>query len=1055
MNKLTIILLTISNIIFCNELKSINIDKNSRIGIIGNNLCSRMINYGYFETELHVRYPDSKLFIRNLCDGVNTPGFRPHSGRYSHWAFPGAQEFNSKYDVGDSLTWLGSRYWSSGHFESPDQWLDRLNIDIVIAFFGYNESFNGKEGLNDFKNELNEFINHSHNQIYNKKKSKLILVSPISFQNLSIDMDLPDGLLINKNLEMYTNAMSEISNKNNILFIDVYNPSKKWYKIEKLTIDGSQLNEKGYKKLSKYIIETITDKKHLVNKSDKYEKIKNRVLEKNKMWLYDYKIPNGVHVYGRRYDPFGADNYPKEIKKIRQLTNNRDNSIWSELNNKSFNLKKSDLKTIKLNKIKSNYKFGNYGHGNIKSKNDINSINYLNEEESINNFELAPGYKIELFASEKEFPDLANPVQLSFDNKGRLWVATMPSYPHFKPGDKYPNDKLLIFEDTDLDGRADKQIIFAENLHLPVGFEFGKNGVYVSQGTNLVFFSDTDGDDKADFKEIVLSGFDDHDTHHNISAFSADPSGAIYMGQGVFLHANIETSYGPIHGTNGGFFRFNPSRTHLERTVQNFFIPNPWGIAFDKWGQNFFTDTSGPAIRWMMPASIKPIYGVGTKKPENLVEKDHQVRPTSGLEFVSSSHFPEDVQGDILVNNTIGFLGTKQHTILDDGTGYKFKFRQDLIISNDKNFRPVDLEFAPDGSLYIVDWHNALIGHMQHNARDPLRDHYHGRIYRITYPSRPLVNPPKIHKAKIDELFENLKLKEYRARYRTKRELRSRDSELVIKTLRNWVKKLDKNDQNYELNKLEALWVSWGVNKIDYDLLIDLLNAKNYKVRAAATRVLRYSGHQVMDQVDLMKKSANDDHGRVRLEAIVAASWMKKKYDGELILNEAKKYDLDNWMQYSFDVSLSHLKGKPIFELAQKDIINSDLKGFDLALYKGGHEIYNNEGSCVSCHQIDGKGLRASNFPSLSNTDWVNGDETKLIKILLKGMYGKIIVNDQEYNGMMSSYEDIHSDIELAAILTYIRNSFGNKSSPIQPEKVKSVRKLISNRKNPYTEKDF
>lgn len=1050
-----IILIILLNIISGKSLESSIILKNSRIGIIGNNLCSRMINYGFFETELYVRYPDSKLFIRNLCDGVNTSGFRPHSGRYSHWAFPGASEFNSMYDVGDSLTWLGSRYWSTGHFESPDEWLDRLNIDLIIAFFGYNESFNGEEGLDDFKKELNQFINHSNGKIYNKRKPKLILISPISFQDLSNKMDLPNGLLINKNLELYTKAIKEIADQNNVLFVDVFSPSKEWFMSEQLTIDGSQLNKKGYKKLSKYIIEKITDNKPSVYNSERYKKIKKKVLEKNKMWLYDYKIPNGVHVYGRRYDPFGPDNYPKEIKKIRQLTNNRDKSIWAELNNKNFNLEKSDSKTIKLNEITTNYKFGNYGHGVINDNNDLNAINYLNEKESIKNFDLPFGYKIDLFASEKDFPDLANPVQISFDNKGRLWVATMPSYPHFKPGDRYPNDKLLILEDIDLDGRADKQIIFADNLHLPVGFEFGKNGVYVSQGTNLVFLSDTDGDDKVDFKEIVLSGFDDHDTHHNISAFSADPSGAIYMGQGVFLHANIETSYGPIHGTNGGFFRYNPSRAHLERTVQNYFIPNPWGIAFDKWGQNFFTDTSGPEIRWMMPVSIKPLYGVGIKKPPNLVEKDHQVRPTSGLEFVSSSHFPEYIQGDILVNNTIGFLGTKQHEVLDDGTGYKFKFRQDLLQSNDRNFRPVDLEFAPDGSLYIVDWHNALIGHMQHNARDPLRDHSHGRIYRITYPSRPLVNPPKIHDATIEELFENLKLKEYRAKYRTKRELRSRDPESVIKILKKWVKNLDKNEKNYELNKLEALWVSWGLNKIEYDLLTDLLNAKNYKIRAAATRVLRYSGHQISDNVNLMKKSANDKHGRVRLEAIVAASWMKKKSDGESILKEAQQYDLDNWMKYSYDVSSSHLKGKPIFELAQKDIVNADLKGFDLALYKEGHKIYNNEGSCVSCHQIDGKGLRASNFPPLSNTDWVNGDKTKLIKILLKGLYGKIIVNDKEYNGMMSPYEEIHSDIELAAILTYIRNSFGNKSSPIQPEQVRAVRKLVSNRKNPYSEKDF
>ena len=232
-------------------------------------------------------------------------------------------------------------------------------------------------------------------------------------------------------------------------------------------------------------------------------------------------------------------------------------------------------------------------------------LKYLYGEEALAKLTTAPGYKIELFASEKEFPDLANPVQLSFDNKGRLWVAVMPSYPHYKPGDSKPNDKLIILEDLDNDGKADHQITFADGLHLPIGFEFAPEGIYVSQGTNLILISDTDGDDKADKSEILLSGFDDHDTHHAISAFCADPSGAIYMGEGVFLHTNVETSYGPVRGTNGGFFRYAPQRHHLERTAQ-LPIPNPWGIAFDEWGQNIFAETSGPDVRWMMPGSTKP-----------------------------------------------------------------------------------------------------------------------------------------------------------------------------------------------------------------------------------------------------------------------------------------------------------------------------------------------------------------------------------------------------------------------------------------------------------------
>ena len=160
----------------------------------------------------------------------------------------------------------------------------------------------------------------------------------------------------------------------------------------------------------------------------------------------------------------------------------------------------------------------------------------------------------------------------------------MPSYPHYQPGDPRPDDKLLIYEDLDGDGKADKETVFADGLHLPTGFELASEGVYLAQGTHLMLLSDTDGDDQVDQREILLSGFDDHDTHHVISAFCADPSGAIYMGEGTFLHSHIETAYGPVRSSNGGFFRYDPRRRHLERTAR-LSIPNPWGTAVDGWGR--------------------------------------------------------------------------------------------------------------------------------------------------------------------------------------------------------------------------------------------------------------------------------------------------------------------------------------------------------------------------------------------------------------------------------------------------------------------------------------
>jgi mono/diheme cytochrome c family protein/glucose/arabinose dehydrogenase len=1019
-----------------NDEHLLQLNKGSHIILIGNNLGSRMTSYGSFETELHVRYPDSLLYIRNMCDGGETPGFRPHSGRMTPWAFPGAEKYQTE---------LATNSGSEGTFGTPDEWLTRHKADVIIAFFGYNESFEGSAGVETFKAELDSFVRYTRNQKYNGHSSpQLALVSPIAFEDLSSSMDLPDGKKENANLQMYTDGMREIAAKNNVLFIDAYSPSKNWYDSNKepLTIDGFQLNSDGYAKFSKLLADQAFGSASEKAENNR-EQIHAAVMEKNWMWLNDYKIPNGVHVFGRRFDPFGPDNYPAELKKIREMTAIRDEAIWKAAKGEKFDVAAADAKTSVLPEVKTNY-----------DPKENGSLRYLSGKEALQKFHLAPGFKIDLFASEEEFHDLAKPVQITFDDRGRLWVAVMPTYPHYKPGDAKPNDKIIILEDTNADGKADKQKTFAQGLQLPLGFELSAEGVYVSQGTNFVLLTDTDGNDTADKKEILLSGFDDHDTHHAHHAYTSDPSGAIYMGEGVFLHTNVETPYGPVRATNGGFYRYSPQRHKLERTAQ-LEIPNPWGIAFDDWGQNFFAETSSPDVRWMMPGTVKPRYGESTHKSFNLVEQKQLVRPTSGLEFVSSRHFPDNIQGDFLINNTIGFLGTKEHVIEDDGTGYKSRFRQDLLRSDDKNFRPVDLEFAPDGSLYIADWHNILIGHMQHNARDPLRDHVHGRIYRITYPSRPLVTPAKVSGASIDELLDNLKLPEYRTRYRTRRELRGRDADEVVAHVKTWVQQLDKKDPKYEHHLTEALWVTWGANKVDEALLRSVLAAKDYRARAAAVRVLRYTGHEVKDQVILLKQAAGDEHGRVRLEVITAASWLDKT-NGLAILNEVAKKPLDQWMVHAQEAAVAHLNGQPV-EVKKEMIGMNELNGMNPEFYAKGKEIFSRDGYCGTCHRENGGGMENSGFPPLTQTPFVLGKDEDLIKIVLKGLQGPMEVKGKRYEGQvpMTPFEGLLNDEEIAAVLSYVRNSFGNKAAPVSPEKVKMVREQIKDKKGFYNPEEL
>ncbi|RYD39503.1 MAG: dehydrogenase, partial [Verrucomicrobiaceae bacterium] len=343
------------------------------------------------------------------------------------------------------------------------------------------------------------------------------------------------------------------------------------------------------------------------------------------------------------------------------------------------------------------------------------------------------------------------------------------------------------------------------------------------QEPNLCLLVDDDKDDRADRMEIIMHGFDTHDTHHAISAYSADASGAFYLCEGRFLHSQVETPYGPRRMNDGGVWRFDPKSYRLERYSQADYN-NPWGVAFNYWEQCHISDASSGENWWGTPVSAKMPYGIELPMIQPFVPK--RSRPTSGSEFVASRHFPDAQQGDFMICNSIGFLGISFATPSDDGTGFKGKANGDLLSSTDPNFRPVDLEFAPDGSLYFLDWHNPLIGHMQHNARDPNRDHDHGRIYRITYPSRPLVTPAKVDGASVAELLENLKLPEYRTRYRSRRELREHPASEVLPAVKTWVAALDKNDRAYEHHLCEALWATWAQNQPDLELLKQCLTAQ-------------------------------------------------------------------------------------------------------------------------------------------------------------------------------------------------------------------------------------
>lgn len=802
------------------EKPALALKKGDRIIVVGNTLAERMQDFGHFETLLHARFPELELVVHDLGFSADELALRPRQA----------------------------------HFNDHGHRLEDEKPDVILAAFGFNESFAGPAGLAKYERDLEKFIKTSTTTQYNgKNPPKLVLLSPIAHEDLG-DPHLPDGKKNNENIRLYTEATAKIAAQGGVVFVDLFTPTQALYKSGgPYTINGVHLSDKGYKALAPILDQALFGPAPTAVKVD-MAALYAAVQEKNLQFYYDYRAVNGCYIYGGRKAPFGIINFPAEFAKLRKMIEIRERRIWDVARGKSALATIDDSSSGDFAKVTSNVKA---------------PVHITTPADEARTFSLPSGYAINLYASEVEFPDLQDPVSMTWDAKGRLWVSTMPSYPMYLPGTK-PDDKLLILDDSDGDGKADSCKVFADGLHVPGGFELGDGGVYLAQMPNLMFLKDTDGDDRADSRDLILHGFDTADSHHAMHAFTWDPGGALHWQEGTFHYSQVETPYGPRRCNEAGVFRYEPRTARFDVFVSYHFA-NPWGHYIDRWGQNFVADASGGAN----------YYGTAFSGQVNYPQKHGgmhqwfpmQWRPTCGCELVYSRHFPDDAQGDYLLNNDIGFQGVLRYRVKEDKSGFAGSPVEPLLRSSDPNFRPVALQFGPDGALYVVDWFNPLIGHMQHSLRDPKRDHTHGRIWRITYPKRPLVERAKIAGAPVPELLDLLKAYEDRTRYRARRELRERPEQEVLSALESWTAGLSKSDPDYWRRMLEGLWLKQSLDHVDEAYLKKMLACPEPKARAAATRVLCYWRDRVGEPLELLRKQVNDENPRVRLEAIRALSF--------------------------------------------------------------------------------------------------------------------------------------------------------------------------------------
>lgn len=887
--------------------------KGAKIVMLGNTFADRMRHYNYFELLLHKNFPTHQLTFRNMGWSADEVDLQPRPLN-----FPGiTQRTQSPISTTDDLTF---RSWGREiapmptvlNFDGLFQDLTEQQADIIFLCFGLNEAFRGEEGLADFEKNFHTLIKRLQSQKFNGKSTpQLVLVSPIEHETLG--GHYPNPTKHNQSLAMYTATMKKVAEQHALLFIDLYTAASNRateYKSKPLTINGIHLNDLGYQWAAKEMglqlgFSSTTLATSLT--SNNSQKVKEVIFHKDAHFFYRWRAVNGEYIYGRRREPFGIVSYPPEMKKLTAMTASLDGIIWKMSNGAVDEGYKAALKVIdergnpEAQKAflvtdmtgKQSRTLAHEGHHHH------NAHSFPDDASS---FTLPEGYKINLFASEKSFP-IAEAVALSFDAKGRLWVATMPTYPQYVPGVPV-HDKIIILEDTNKDGVADKHTVFADNLYLPLGFEFGDGGVYVSQEPDLLFLKDTDGDDVADVREVILSGFGSEDSHHAIHTFTYGQDGALYFNEGHFLNTQVETPYGPVRSYTGATYRFEPRSGKLENYISYPYY-NPWGNVFLSDGTHLVGDASDGSNYFAPPMTGKVDYPAKHERLNTFTTT--RVRPTAGLEIVSSRNFPPHAQGNLLINNNIGFQGIKQHRVIPHQSGLTSEEVEPLLQSTDPNFRPVDLEFGPDGALYIIDWYNPLISHGENPPRDPARDKTHGRIWRITYEGNPIVTPPAIHRQSIEELFENLKLPEERTRYRTRMALWQKPHDQLLPALQKWEKSFTKNDSLSHHYLVEALWMYQAIHKVNQPLLLKLLQSEYATIRAAATRAIRFWAAELDNPTALLATSIRDASPRVRVEAIAALSHFETLASIEAalpILDQPTDYYID----YAIKETFQHLK---------------------------------------------------------------------------------------------------------------------------------------------------
>ncbi len=730
----------------------------------------------------------------------------------------------------------------------------------------------------------------------------------------------------------------------------------------------------------------------------------------------------------------------------------------------------------------------------------------LTPEQALQTFQLEPGFRIELVASE---PLIHEPVAMDFDEQGRIWVVEMQGYMPNIEGthEEDPTGRIVILEDSNGDGRMDTSKVFMDSLVLPRVIRIARGGVFYSEPPKLWFVENNH--DKPGKKTLV-------DAEYAVGGnVEHQPNG---------MERNLDNWF--YNAKSAKRYRYDKGKWINQETE----FRGQWGITKDNYGRLYYNTNSNQLRGDLVPANKtlrnpnftaelsvnheiaanQHVYPIRPTPGVNRGYKDETLTPSGKLASFTAACAPLIYRGDAYPKAYLenAFVcepsaNLVKRNIMHESGAY-VQARQayeerEFLASTDERFRPVNLYNAPDGNMYLVDMYHGIIQHKTY-LTDYLREEIlsrglnkpngMGRIYRIVYEGNwldRLVNSfkveekPDLHQASDEQLIGYLSHRNGWWRDQAQRLLVERNNPDNVPALQEIVR------QGKSLAKVHALWTLEGMGVTSLEIIKMGIDAHNSKVVATALQVAeRNAGtpdaaatlilyQKVTDTnrdalvnlqlalslgefvktdqtkaLDMLTTLAIEEGADPLMrEALISSVYGKEKQ----MLAHLKKYApahppvATELNQVVATVAMqNHLKGKSLSEKEQEQ-------------FAIGKSLFTN--TCAGCHQENGKGLTPI-APPLAGSEWAQGPPERLIRIVLHGLKGPVSVSGKVYKEpnvqpLMPGLKDNpeFTDENLAAVLTYVRNAWINEADAIAPEQVTKIRESTSGREDPFTEQEL